>query len=224
MDVFTARARVLIVEDHEIVLDGLFDLLSQQRDFEVCGSARSIADALRAARELRPDVVVLDLTLGDDDGVELIAPLRQDFPDTPILVLSMHDELLYAERMIALGVRGYISKEQASDELLRAMRDVLKGNVYVSPRVSERIVKRVAEGRGAGVAVPEKVLSPREIEVFHMLGEGKDLAAIAEALGMGVKTADTHRRNIRAKLGLGSSAELLRYAMHWALRSSDRQS
>lgn len=223
MDNFTARARVLIVEDHEIVLDGLVDLLSRQRDLEVCGTARSIAQALAAARELAPNVVVLDLTLGDDDGLELIAPLRSELPGTPILVLSMHDELLYAERMIALGVRGYISKEQASDELLRAIREVLRGLIYVSPRVSERIVKRVANGRGAGVVVPEQVLSPREIEVFRMLGEGRDLATIATTLGMGIKTADTHRRNIRSKLGLGSSAELLRYAMHWSRRMPEHK-
>lgn len=216
MESFTSRARIFIVEDHAIVLDGLVDLLSQQRDMEVCGTASSVVEALQSIRELRPSIVLLDLTLDDEDGMDLIAPLRAEAPDVPILVLSMHDELLYAERMISLGVRGYISKDQASEELLRAIREVLRGVVYVSPVVSERIVRRVASGRKAGVVVPEQVLSPREMEVFRLLGEGSDLSGIAGALGMGSKTVDTHRRNIRSKLGLASSAELLRYAMHWA--------
>lgn len=211
----SSKARVFVVEDHSIVLDGLVDLLSAEPDLEFCGHHSQLRGAVEAASAAAPQVILLDLSLNGEDAGTLIGPMNASLPEVPILVLSMQDEFLYAERMIAEGARGFIGKEQAPDELLRAIRTVLRGQMYMSPAVSERIVKRVATGRKAGVAVPENGLSPREMQVFRMIADGHDLNQIAAALQMGLKTADTHRRNIRSKLGLESSAELQRYAMHW---------
>src|SRR5262245_33295751 len=209
-------ARILIVDDHPVMREGLQELIAQQPDLHVCGQADSIANALHEVEHSRPDVVVLDLTLGTEDGVDLIRRLRQIAADIRILVLSMHDELLYAERLLSLGVHGYIMKQEAATEFLRALRKVVAGEVYVSQAVNSRLLEQITRSRARqGGASGLDTLTAREREVLRYTGQGRSTREIAQALAMSEKTVDSHRRNIRDKLGLHSASELLRYAFRW---------
>lgn len=214
-------ARVVIVDDHPVMREGLQELLAQHADLKVCGQADNIANALDTIESTRPDVIVLDLTLGTEDGVELIRKLREAYPRVRILVLSMHDELLYAERLLSLGVHGYIMKQEAATEFLRALRKVAAGEVYVSQAVNSRLLEQIARSRPRGASGSGlDTLTAREREVLALTGQGRTTREIAQALTMSEKTVDSHRRNIRDKLGLHSSSELLRYAFRWV--STDR--
>jgi DNA-binding NarL/FixJ family response regulator len=207
-------AKVLIVDDHPLMREGLNELLAAEADFEVCGEADSAASALKAIELLSPEVVVLDLTLGADDGVALVGTLRQRWPALPILVLSMHDEAVYGERLLAMGVRGYVMKQEASQVILTALRKVIAGEHYVSAALAGRLYARMTRTRDA--AKPTDVLTQREREVLRQIARGQSTQDIAVALGMSAKTVDSHRRNMREKLGLASAADLVRYAVQWA--------
>lgn len=209
-------ARVVIVDDHPVMREGLQELLAQHADLQVCGQADSIGNALHEIERTQPDVIVLDLTLGTEDGVDLIRKLRETHPRVRILVLSMHDELFYAQRLLSLGVHGYIMKQEAATEFLRALRKVASGEVYVSQAVNSRLLEQIARSRprGAGGSGFD-TLTAREREVLDLTGQGRTTREIAQALAMSEKTVDSHRRNIRDKLGLHSSGELLRYAFRW---------
>jgi len=209
-------ARIVIVDDHPVMREGLQELLLQHPDLQVCGQADTIANALAEVDRSKPDTVVLDLTLGAEDGVDLIRRLRETHPTIRILVLSMHDELLYAERLLSLGVNGYIMKQEAATEFLKALRKVAAGEVYVSPAVNARLLEQISRSRArqAGASGLD-TLTGREREVLKLTGQGRTTREIAQALAMSEKTVDSHRRNIRDKLGLHSSSELLRYAFRW---------
>ena len=209
--------RVLIVDDHPLMREGLHELLSAETDLAFCGEADSAGSALRAIESLNPDVVVLDLTLGHEDGVALVTEIHQRWPKLAILVLSMHDEALYAERLLALGVRGYVMKQEASTVFLAALRKVIAGEHYVSQTLASRLYARVSRAREHGERV--EVLTAREREVLQELARGRGTQEIATALRMSAKTVDSHRRNIREKLGLNSAGELVRYAVRWSSES-----
>jgi DNA-binding NarL/FixJ family response regulator len=214
--------RVLIVDDHPVMREGLEGLLAQHPDLEVCAQAENMAKALQEIERTRPDTIVLDLTLGAEDGVDLVRQLRQERPEIHILILSMHDELLYAERLLSMGVQGYIMKQEAASEFLRALRKVAAGEVYVSPAVNARLLEqmsrtRVRNGGGTGF----DTLTEREREVLSLTGQGRTTREIAQALAMSEKTVDSHRRNIRDKLGLHTASELLRYALRWVAEEPD---
>lgn len=206
-------ARVLVVDDHPLMREGLAELIAGQRDIEVCGEADSVATALAAIDALQPDVVVLDLTLGQDDGVALVATLHSRSPLLPILVLSMHDETVYAEKMISLGARGYVMKQEASEVFLVALRKVIAGEHYVRAELAARLLARAA--RASQSHVPAGQLTAREHEVLRAIARGLSTQEMATLLGMSAKTVDSHRRNMREKLGLTSAGELIRYAMQW---------
>jgi DNA-binding NarL/FixJ family response regulator len=208
-------AKILIVDDHPVMREGLQELLLQHSDLQVCGQAENIAGALEQIERHAPDALVLDLTLGTEDGVDLIRRLRETHPQIRILVLSMHDELLYAERLLSLGVHGYIMKQEAATEFLRALRKVAAGEVYVSAAVNARLLEQIARSRGRQGASGLDTLTARERDVLRRTGQGRTTREIAQALDMSEKTVDSHRRNIREKLGLHSSGELLRYAFRW---------
>jgi DNA-binding NarL/FixJ family response regulator len=211
------KIRVLIVDDHPLMREGLRELIGAEPDMLVCGDAADAAGALHAVESLRPDVVVLDLTLGSDDGIALVRDLRARVPDLRILVVSMHDEALYAERLIALGARGYVMKQEPADVFVGALRRVAHGEHHVSAALATRLYGRLARHRGApaAAAAPTDGLTEREREVLRAVARGRSTQEIATDLGMSAKTVDSHRRNIREKLGLGSAGDLVRYAVQW---------
>ncbi len=207
-----ARARVLIVDDHPIMRAGLVDLLSSQAGVEVCGSAHDASSALKLAREARPDVVVLDVSLGLDDGIELARMLLGQWPRLRIVALSMHEEPSFADRMLSIGAMAYVSKRGSREQFLLALRSAVRGEVYLSPEQSARMKGRA---RGDGIVSPEKLLSARELGVLRLIARGLSASEIAAQLGMAPKTVYSHRRNIGAKLGIHSGREMLLYAVHW---------
>jgi DNA-binding NarL/FixJ family response regulator len=210
------KIRVLIVDDHPLMREGLRELIGAEPDMLVCGDAGDAAGALQAVAAARPDVVVLDLTLGSDDGIALVQQLRARVPDLRILVVSMHDEALYAERLIALGARGYVMKQEPAEVFVAALRRVGHGEHHVSSALATRLYGRLARHRGVpATATPTDGLTDREREVLRAVARGRSTQEIAADLGMSAKTVDSHRRNIREKLGLGSAGDLVRYAVQW---------
>ena len=201
---------VVVVDDHPVVRDGLTYLLGEQPDFEVVGEAENPDAALEVIGETRPGVVVLDLSLRGRDAIPLIGELRNRWPELRILVLSMHDEHLYAERLLSLGAHGYVMKQENPAEFLRALRRVAAGEIHVSQSVGERLLSRVRRGAAAAAS-----LTDRERDVLRLIGRGLGTREISAQLDMSPKTVDSHRRNIREKLGLETARDLVRYAVRW---------
>lgn len=205
------RRRVLLVDDHPIVRHGLKRMMDTEPDIEVCGEAASEAQARQAIRELQPDIVIVDLALQEGDGLELVRSVHAHHPDLPMLVLSMYDETIYAERLLAEGASGYIMKQAAADQLLNALRAVLRGERYVSEQLAQSL--RVRD-RGEG-SDPVGRLSNRELQVLNLVGRGVSSRDIAAELGLSVKTIESHRQSIKRKLNLATNSQLLQYAMNW---------
>jgi len=208
------KAAVLIVDDHPIVRQGLKMLINQADDLEVRGEAENMADALAAMETLHPDIVIVDISLKGPNGIELIEAMRQRFPDIPALVLSMHDEWLFAERALHAGARGYVMKQEATERVVMAIRRVLRGDVYVSAKIAERVLHRIVGGRKAESESPLEQLTNRELQTLQMLGKGLSTKQIAAQLNLSVKTVETYRENLKRKLNLDSGSELIRYAIH----------
>lgn len=209
--------RVVIVDDHPIVRKGLTELINQEPGMTVCGESDTADGGLARIREDHPDVAIVDLTLGMDSGLQLVKTLNASQPDVRVLILSMHDETLHAERALAAGASGYIMKNEAAKNLLGAIRCVASGKTYVSPQMSERIVARVTGRHGTRVeSVPFERLTDREREVFALMGRGLETREVAERLDLSVKTIETYHARIKEKLGLRSGHELVRAAVEWA--------
>lgn len=213
-----SRTRILLVDDHPIVRERLADIIHRQPDLRVCAEAEDRNQALQAAEREQPNLAIVDLTLKDSDGLELIKDLHSRWPEILVLVVSMHDESLYAERAIRAGARGYITKQQASRDILVAIRRVLQGNIYLNDSIATNIISRRTARPGAEGATPDEVLGDRELQVFELTGQGVNIRDIARRLGIGVKTVETYRARIRVKLNLKDSSELLRFAISWAHR------
>ena len=209
------KSRVLLVDDHPVVRRGLALMIDAEPDLTVCGEAESYEQAVASIDRLKPDVAVVDISLGGRSGIDLIKDVRGKKPDLPILVLSMHDESLQAERALRAGAKGYIMKREATSNVIGAIRHVIKGGIYVSDRISARLLGKMADAP-AGTRSPLERLSDRELEIFNLIGQGLSPRTIAERFGLSVKTVEAHRENIKGKLGLSSSNELIRYAVqHW---------
>ena len=206
--VATNKARILVVDDHPIVCEGLGDLIDAQPDVVCCGRATTLSEAEQAIAAQRPDMVLLDLRLGNLDGLESIKRLRAQFGDLAILVLSQFDETVYAEQALRAGALGYLMKEQATEELLRAIHTVLSGQVYVSSNISSMAIRRLLEDNAPVQRSDVGVLSDRELSVFRGIGSGKSNKEIAAELELSVKTVETYREHIKFKLGLSGAAEL----------------
>ena len=214
------QSRIVIIDDHPFVREGLKQLLAGQTEFQLVGEASSMSDAQAAIDGVEPDVAVVDLALGSDDGIELVRWIRQSHPDVRVLVLSMQDEALYAERLLRLGVSGYVMKNVAGTDFLGALRKVARGQKHVSAAMGERLLSQVARGRAPGADEdPVSALTGRELEVFRLIGEGISTREISQRLELSMKTVDAHRRHMREKLNLRSTSELIRYATQWV---SDR--
>lgn len=209
--------RVLIVDDHPLVRAGFVQLISDEPDLEVCGEASNESDALSIVAETLPDLVIVDLSLAGGSGINLIERIRAHHGGVSMLVASMHDESLFAERVLAAGALGYINKQEAPSRIIQAIRRVLEGKVYVSDKLTERLLDGLAGGPGAAGLTPMQRLSNRELEVFELIGRGMTTGKIADHLKLSTKTIETHRENIKKKLGLVSGQELTRRAMHWLM-------
>lgn len=209
------KNRIFIVDDHPIVRKGLTQLINQEPDLTVCSEAENAEIALELLKKVKPDLAIVDISLRGIDGIELTKLIRARFENIPVLVVSMHDESLYAERALRAGARGYIMKQEAIEKMMEAIRKVLRGELYVSERVSANIVKRFVDGKAEGVSSPEELLSDREMEVFQLIGQGFGTRQIADQLHVSVKTVETYRANIKEKLNLKNATELMKHAVHW---------
>ncbi|MGA2683845.1 MAG: response regulator transcription factor [Verrucomicrobiota bacterium] len=207
--------RLLIVDDHPMMRTGLAQLIDNERDLKVCAEADNAGQALDIAVGQTLDLILLDISLPDKSGLELIKDLRALKPGLPILVVSMHDESLYTERVLRAGGRGYIMKQEGGKKLLQAIRQVLNGQIYVSEKMSAGILETFS-GRQAEAAVsPVQQLSDREFEVFQLIGQGKSTREIAAHLHLSAKTVEVHRLNIKKKLKLKTATDLVRHAVRW---------
>ena len=207
------KRRIFIVDDHPIVRQGLMQMINPEADLTVVGQGEDAYQALKLIRQLKPDLTLLDISLKDTGGIELLKEMRAQDPDLRVLILSMHDESLYAERALRAGARGYIMKQEAPQVLLQAIRKVLNGEVYVSDKMSAVLLQRIVGNRKPGTALPMDRLTDREMEIFRMIGAGMTVKEIAEKLFLSAKTIEAHREHIKEKLSLKTSAELLRFAI-----------
>ncbi len=215
------KIRILIVDDHPIVRQGLAELVNHEDDFAVCGQAEDYHKALRAIGQLNPNMAVVDISLKETSGLELIKDIHSQHPDLPVLALSMHDETLYAERALRAGAMGYIMKQEATENVIAAIRKILGGEIYVSDRMASRMVRKLVAGQTVTTTSAVDCLSDRELEVFRLIGKGHGIRQISERLYLSVKTIETYRAHIKDKLNLADAAELLQYAIQWVSSCPD---
>ena len=208
------RRKILIVDDHPIMRHGLAQLIAETPDLAVCAEAGDVSEALKQVKATAPDVAVIDISLEAENGIELIQQIKIKHPRVKTLVSSIHDETIFAPRALQADARGYIHKSEAIRKIIDALRDVLRGKIYLSPRMAERMLHRAAGGEPMETN-PVDALSNRELEIFEMVGHGVTTQHIARKLKLSHKTVETHRRNIRAKLKLVNSAQLSRHAFQW---------
>jgi DNA-binding NarL/FixJ family response regulator len=209
------RRRVFIVDDHPLVREGLANLINQQPDLMVCGQAEDAAQTLAGIGATRAELALIDISLKTASGLELVKDLKVHHPDVALIVLSMHDEMLYAERAIRAGARGYVMKRETTKEVLTAIRRVLQGDVYVSERVVNLMARRIGSPRKATAATPVEQLSDRELEIFRLLGQGRTTSQIAADLHLSLKTVQAYCARAKEKFGVDSLTELLRAAIRW---------
>jgi len=209
-------ARVFVADDHPIIRQGMVLLISQDPGLMVCGQAEKPSEVLRTIPKAQPDIAILDLSFGEGiEGLQLVRQLRENYPKLFILVLSMHDESVFAERLLRAGANGYIMKQEAADKILTAVHQVLKGEGYMSDKMKEKLLRRVTGGKTYISGSPLDSLSNREIEVFGLIGQGFGTRKIAETLHLSIKTIETHREHIKEKLEIGNSSELVHQAVQW---------
>jgi DNA-binding NarL/FixJ family response regulator len=212
----TQKKRIVIVDDHPVVSQGLALFLNQQPDLMVCGQAEDAKQALEMIATCKPDLALIDLSLKGRDGLDLIKDLKLRHPDLLLLVVSMLDEIFYAERAFSAGAKGYVMKQEATDKLLLAVRKVLAGEIYVSGQAMEKILHQLSVKPNKQVTQsPMSLLSDREMTVFHMIGQAYSTNDIAKELNLSVKTVESHRSNIKEKLSLNSGTELVQSAVMW---------
>lgn len=208
------KSKIYILDDHPIVIEGLKKLIDSQEDMQVIGSAEDANTALQQAGKLKPDLVILDITLKDRSGVDLIKKIKATHPNIQVLVYSMHDENVYAERCLRAGAMGYVMKAESPTRVLQGLRQIVSGSFFFSAALLGSIVSGGSPRSGAR-GEPARMLSDRQLEIFEMVGRGFDSHSIAEKLGLSAKTVDAHKANIRQKLALASARELLMEAVRW---------
>jgi DNA-binding NarL/FixJ family response regulator len=209
------RKRILLVDDHPIVREGLAELINRSGDLTACGEVGDAGEALQALEALRPDLAIVDISLGGVDGLELIKQARARWPSLPILVLSMHGEELYAQRVLRAGARGYIMKQEATRGVLTAIRQVLMGDVYLSPTMQAHLLRHAVGGESQRGRLPIDTLTDRELAVLELIGGGRSTREIAQELKLSIKTIESYRDHIKRKLNLHSATRLIQYAVQW---------
>ena len=212
------KCKVFLIDDHPIVRQGLALLIDREPDLMVCGEAEGATSALQAIREAAPDFVVLDISLDGPDGLELLKTLRVRYPNLPVLVLSMHDEAVYAERALRAGANGYIMKQEATDRVLTAIRHILNGDVYLSDRLTKRMLQQFVNG-SVSPRDPLAKLSDRELEVYRLIGAGHSTRQIADELHVSSKTVESYQAHIKEKLALRNARELVQHAVEWSVNA-----
>lgn len=210
-------SRVLIVDDHPLVRSGFVQLISDETDLEVCGEAANENEAMQLVMTAQPDLVIVDLFLAGGSGINLIERIKAHCSNVYMLVVSMHDESLFADRVLAAGALGYLNKQEAPSNIIKAIRRVLQGKVYLSDEMTGRVLDGLAGGGNKSGQSPLQRLSNRELEVFELIGRGMTTGKIGDHLKLSTKTIETHRENIKKKLALASGQELTRRAMHWLM-------
>jgi DNA-binding NarL/FixJ family response regulator len=215
------KRKVLIVDDHPVVRDGLTSLINHESDLYVCGETGEAQQALKLITELKPDVVIVDITLGGSDGIELTKDIKARYPRLPVIVLSMHDESVYAERVLHAGARAYLMKDAVSEKIITAIRTVLSGEIYVSDIMAKKLLRKIAGNHVDVISAPIESLTDREFEIFRRIGQGYKSSRIAQRMHISVKTVETYCARIKGKLDIANAAELLQYAIKWA-SSSDK--
>ncbi len=209
------KTRVFVVDDHPIVRQGLALMINQQPDLAVCGEAEEAERALQDIGACKPDIVVIDISLNGPDGLDLLKNLRLRSPELPVLILSMHDESVYAERALRAGANGYIMKQEATEKVLIALRRILSKEIYVSDRIANRMLQHFVRGTDNEIHPVVAELSDRELEVFRLIGDGRGTRQIAEQLHLSVKTVESYQAHIKEKLSLRSARELVQHAIQW---------
>ncbi len=207
--------RILIVDDHPLVRTGFAQLIGDCPDLEVCGEAGDMSEALARVEETSPDLAIIDLSLAGGSGLDLIERIKARHKNVLMLVASMHDETLYAERVLAAGARGYINKQEAQDSIIQAIRQVLSGKVYLSQQMTDRLLSGMVDANNERRDID--ALSNRELQVFELIGRGVSTSQMADQLSLSVKTIETHQAHIKKKLGLGSAHELNQRAIRWVM-------
>ena len=216
------KTQVLIVDDHPVVRDGLTTIINHEQDLNVCGEADDAYEALKAVTESIPDVVIVDISLKSSDGIELTKSIKAINSKLPVIVLSVHDESLYAERALLAGARAYLMKDAVSENIVKAIRTVLSNEIYVSNTISRKFLHKIARDKVGTTKTPIENLSDREFEIFRLIGEGFKASQIAMQLHLSIKTIETYRSRIKEKLNLPNAAELLQYSIKWA-KSQNRE-
>lgn len=214
-----ALVKILVIDDHPAVREALAARIAQSSDLKVCGEAEDEAEALRLIAETSPDIIITDISLKTGDGIDLIKRIKARDTHARILVWSMHSENLYAERALRAGAAGYITKEQATQQIIEAIRHVLAGKVYLSPAMNEKLLRRAFDGKSLDQS-PIETVTDRELEVFRLIGQGVKTQQIAERLHISIKTVETHRDRVKKKLDLKDGTELIRHAILWVTENS----
>ena len=211
------KKTVFVVDDHPLLRQGLGLLINQQQDLEVCGEAEEAQAAMHAIAKKRPDILIVDISLNGPDGLDLLKSIRASYPDLPVLILSMHDEAIYAERALRARANGYIMKQEATEKVLVAVRRILNGEVYLSDRMANKMLQQYIGGTPAAIQSRIAALSDRELEVFCLIGEGRSTREIADELHLSIKTVETYQAHIKEKLSLHSGRELIQHAIQWKI-------
>jgi DNA-binding NarL/FixJ family response regulator len=213
-----SKRTVFVIDDHPIVREGLTQLINREPDLTVCGTAEDIYEALKAMQTLKPDIALADISLKGADGIELIKNLKIRMPALPVLVLSIHDESIYAPRALRAGARGFIMKQEATENVLLALRRVLSGEIYLSKRMANKMLQQFVGASGTAQKFSIDRLSDRELEVFRLIGQGHGTRRIAEELRLSVKTVESYREHIKEKMTLSDASELVQHAIQWLQR------
>ena len=211
------KRTVFVVDDHPLLRQGLALLINQQQDLEVCGEAEEAHAAMQAIAKKRPNILIVDISLNGPDGLDLLKNIRASYPDLPVLILSMHDEAIYAERALRARANGYIMKQEATEKVLVAVRRILNGEVYLSDRMANKMLRQYLGGAPTAIQSRISALSDRELEVFCLIGEGRGTREIAEELHLSIKTVETYQAHIKEKLSLHSGRELIQHAIQWKI-------
>lgn len=216
------KTSVFLVDDHPLVRQGLAQIINHETDMEVIGEAEDASHALHLIETKQPDLVIVDISLRGNNGLELIKNIKAVLPNLPILVFSMHDECVYAQRALRAGARAYVMKQESADKILLAIRRIIGGDIYVSHRVADQVLQQLVNGKTTGTESPIDRLSDRELEVIQLIGKGLSTREIASSLNLSVKTIESHRAHIKEKLNLRNATELVQFSVQWVEQENNR--